>query len=35
VLHGYSLQPTKLVHHTDKQVPLHYVLANKRDNDHP
>jgi hypothetical protein len=33
VLHGNSLQPTKLAHHTDRQVTLHYVVANEREND--
>jgi hypothetical protein len=35
VLHDNSLQPAKLAHHTDRQVPLHYVVANKRDNGRP
>jgi hypothetical protein len=35
VLHGNSLQSAKLAHHTDRQVPLHYVVANKRDNGRP
>jgi hypothetical protein len=35
VLHDNSLQPAKLVHHTDSQVPLHYVVANERENDYP
>jgi hypothetical protein len=35
VLHDNSLQPTKLVHHTDRQVSLHYVIANERKHDRP
>jgi hypothetical protein len=33
MLHYNILQPAKLAHYTDRQVPLHYVVANKRDND--
>jgi hypothetical protein len=35
VLHGNSLQPAKLAHHTNRQVPLHYVVANEQDNGRP
>jgi hypothetical protein len=35
MLHGNSLQSAKLAHHMDRQVPLHYVVANKRDNNRP
>jgi hypothetical protein len=31
VLHGNSLQPAKLAHHTDRQV----LVANEQDNGHP
>jgi hypothetical protein len=35
VLHDNSLQPAKLAYHTDRQVPLNYVVAKEQDNDHP
>jgi hypothetical protein len=35
VLHDNSLQPAKLAYHTDRQMPLHYVVANEQDNDRP
>jgi hypothetical protein len=35
MLHGNSLQPTKLVHHMDRQVSLHYVIANEQEHGCP
>jgi hypothetical protein len=35
MLHGNSLQPTKLAHHIDGQVPLHYIIVNEREHGSP
>jgi hypothetical protein len=36
VLHVNCLQPSKLVHHTDRYVPLHYVIiANEWEHGRP
>jgi hypothetical protein len=35
MVHDNSLQHAKLAQHTDRQVSLHYVVANQREYGHP